>query len=215
MPTATLMPTLTLTVTDRPRVEALRTWWDVRQADPECALAFADNAPQHFTELRTRIDTGAYIFYLVYDEAGEVAGAMWLHDIQHDPDGPPHTGWVGAYVCPASRQTGLATAMWHQVRARLEARGVRHFFAAVHIANTRSQAYATRHMGLHFVQRFARFTRFGGVLTDCLIYTLHPEDAAAAWAAAHARAHQQRLCNTASVQTADCERREPYFHMII
>jgi hypothetical protein len=61
MTTATLTPTLTLTITDRPTVEALQTWWDVRQADPDCALAFADNAPQNFTELRTRIVTGAYI----------------------------------------------------------------------------------------------------------------------------------------------------------
>jgi RimJ/RimL family protein N-acetyltransferase len=215
MATATLMPTLTLTVTDRPTAEALRTWWDVRQADPACALAFADDAPQNFTELRTRIVTGTYILYLVWENAGEVAGAMWLHDIQRDPDGTPHTGWVGAYAFPAFRQTGLATAMWHQVRARLEARGVRHFFAAVHIANTRSQAYATRHMGLHFVDRFAQFTRFGGVLTDCLIYTLHPEDAADAWAAAHARAHQQRLCAASSAQAVDFGRREPYFHMTI
>ena len=73
--------TPTLTVTDRSMVEALRTWWDARQADPDCALAFADNAPQNFTELCTRIITGAYILYLVCDDAGEVAGAMWLHDI--------------------------------------------------------------------------------------------------------------------------------------
>ncbi len=207
--------TPTLTVTDRSMVEALRTWWDARQADPDCALAFADNAPQNFTELCTRIITGAYILYLVCDDAGEVAGAMWLHDIQRDPDGTPHTGWVGVYVLPASRQTGLATAMWHQVRARLEARGVRRFFAAVHIANTRSQAYATRHMGLHVVKRFAQFTRFGGVLTDCLIYTLHPDDAADAWAAAHARAQQQRLFDASSAQVVDFGLLEPYFHMAI
>ena len=206
--------TLTLTVTDQPTSEALQTWWDARQADPDCALAFADNAPQHFTELCTRIATGAYILYLVCD-AGEVAGAMWLHDIQHDPDGTPHTGWVGAYVIPAFRQTGLATAMWHQVRARLEARGLRHCFAAVHKANTRSQAYATGHMGLHYVGCFAQFTRFGGVLTDCLIYTLHPEDATDAWAAAHARVQQQRLLDAPSAHAIDFRFFEPYFHMAI
>jgi RimJ/RimL family protein N-acetyltransferase len=198
--------TSTLMITDRPPVEALHVWWEARQADPACAVAFADNAPQNFVGLYTQIVTGAYILYLGCDEEGQVVGAMWLHDLQCDPAGSPHTGWIGAYVLPAFRQTGLATSMWHQVRACLEARGIRHVFAAVHLANIRSQAYATRHMGLHEVGRFAQFTWFGGVLTDCLIYTLHPEDAAQAWALAHVRAR---------AQARDFRLREPYFHMAI
>jgi GNAT superfamily N-acetyltransferase len=205
----------TLTITDRPTVEALRTWWDARQADPDCALAFADNAPQNFSELYTRIATEAYIFYLVCVEASEIAGAMWLHDVQSDLDGTPCAGWVGAYVLPAHRHTGLAAAMWQHIHMRLEARGVRHFFAAVHIANVRSQVYATRHMGLHVVDRFEKFTRFGGMLTDCLIYTLHPEDAADAWASAQARAQQQRVPAAPSARGVDFVPLEPYFHMAI
>lgn len=189
MTTATLTPVLT--VTTQLTVTDLQTWWEARQADPTCAVAFADNAPQSFPELWARIASGAYLFYLVY-EADEVAGAMWVHDMQDDGSGMPHTGWVGAYVLPGFRTTGFATAMWQEVRQRITARGIQHVFAAVHVDNRRSQAYATRHMGLYVVDRFTQFTLFGGVFTDCWIYTLYPEDAAAAWQAATLRAQQQR-----------------------
>lgn len=212
MTTATLTPTLT--VTTQPTVADLQTWWEARQADPSCAIAFADNAPQHFTELCQRIATGAYLFYLVYVE-GEVAGAMWVHDMQYQASGTPHTGWVGAYVLPAYRMTGVATAIWQEVRPRLTAQGIRHVFAAVHTANKRSQAYATRHMGLSLVDCFTQFTLFGGVFTDCLIYTLYPEDAAAAWHAAAVRAQHQRALASTSTSGRSCARCQPYSHLVI
>lgn len=140
---------------------------------------------------------------------------MWLHDIQRDPHGRPRAGWVGAYVLPEYRHSGLAALLWQQTRACYEAQGIRSFYAAVHIANTRSQAYATRHMGLHLVGRFRHFTFFGGVLTDCLIYTLHPEDARRAWASASTRAQQQRRLAVHETLLVDIAFSEPYFHMAI
>ena len=179
-----------LHLTQTPSVEELRHWWAHRQADPDCAIAFADTAPQCFAEQLERLRSGTHLLYLGRTLHGEVVGAVWLHDVQYDPAGTPQAGWVGAYVLPAFRRSGMATTLWEHVRRALTAQGTTQVFAAVHIANRRSHAYATRHMGLRCVGLFPAFTRFSGVWTDCWIYTLRSEDADAAWQAAQERARE-------------------------
>jgi RimJ/RimL family protein N-acetyltransferase len=183
----TLSPLSHLSITANPRLNDLRHWWETRQADPDCAIAFADTAPTNFLELLERIVHRDYILYLATDPEESVVGAIWLHDLQCEPNGTPHTGWVGAYVLPEYRRSHAATILWFQSLVEFETIGVHHFYAAVHHENYRSQMYATRHMGLHLVNLYPDFTRFGGKWTDCLIYTLHPEDAHDAWMAATER----------------------------
>src|SRR5262245_35131227 len=64
-----------LTISETPPRHALQRWWCARQADPDTARAFSDDAPQDFTAFSTQIATGAYLFYVARDSAEEVVGA--------------------------------------------------------------------------------------------------------------------------------------------
>jgi len=190
MASTTLSP-IALTITDTPPREVLHRWWRVRQADPDTARAFTDDAPHTFAELHTLIVTGAYLFYLAQDSIGDVVGAMWLHDLVHDEEDLPRAGWLGTYVLPTHRGTRTTQAMWLLIRDALEARGVQSVYIASHRDNTRAHRVAEVHLGFYPVGMFPAFARFGGQLTDCLILSMHPEDIGEAWALAYERACHQ------------------------
>ncbi|MGE3537380.1 MAG: GNAT family N-acetyltransferase [Candidatus Tectimicrobiota bacterium] len=206
MASSVTLDPLVLTLTARPPREALQQWWQARQADPETAQAFTDDAPRTFAALRLLLHTGAYVFYLAQDPLGVPMGAMWLHDLVRDVSAIPRAGWLGTYVLPAHRGARTTQAMWLLMRARLEARGVRHIYIASHHANTRAHRVAERHLGFHPVGLFPAFARFGGALTDCVILSLHAEDTGAAWALAAERAHDQR---TAEQESCGCPSARP------
>ena len=191
MATSTLLNTTSLTITNTPRREELQVWWQTRCLDPECAIAFADTAPQDFAELSQRIATGEYLFYLARDDAAQVLGAMWLHDIVRDAEGTPRAGWLGTFVLPAYRGIHTTQAMWTQVRAAVELQGVLSVYIASHHANIRAHRVAEQHLGFHRVDLFPAFTCFAGLPTDCLILSMRREDMAEAWTMAYTRVHQQ------------------------
>jgi len=190
MASATLSPSVP-TITDTPPRELLQRWWRVRQADPDTARAFTDDAPRTFAELRTLIVTDTYLFYLAHDSIDDVLGAMWLHDLVCDEAGVPRAGWLGTYVLPPHRGARTTQAMWLLIRDALEARGVRSVYIASHHANTRAHRVAEVHLGFHPVGMFPAFARFGGKPTDCMILSMRPEDMGEAWALAYERASHQ------------------------
>jgi RimJ/RimL family protein N-acetyltransferase len=169
----------------------LQQWWHVRQADPDTARAFTDDAPRTFVALHTLIGTSAYLFYLAQDPLGDVMGAMWLHDLVYDEEGIPRAGWLGTYVLPAHRGARTTQTMWFLIRDALEARGVRSVYIASHYANTRAHRVAEVHLGFHPVGLFPAFARFGGQPTDCVILSMRLEDIGEAWALAYERARRQ------------------------
>jgi len=179
-----------LAVTENPTTEQLHVWWETMQSD-DLSVAYADSFPATLTNFRREVAQGEKILLLCLVD-GQVAGTAWLHDLVHRHDGSVSAGWYGCYFLPAYRGQ-LAVQAWRAARQHWEARGIRHFFTAINVANRRSQAYATRGMRFHRVGRFARFTYFHGQLVDVFIYTLRAEDAALAWELAAARAARQTL----------------------
>lgn len=179
-----------MTITHAPDHHDLQHWWQVRQADPDAALGYADDAPQSFAELVERIDSGQYIFYLAHD-ADTVVGALWMHDIIRDPDGTPRVGWMGTYVLPDHRGRQTTQAMWELTHNALVELGVQSIYWASHHKNTRSHAIAERHLGLYRVGVYPAFTWFGGEPTDCVIFATYEKDIEAAWHLAKMRVEQQ------------------------
>jgi hypothetical protein len=187
-----LSATSILTITDTPTRAALHTWWSARHRDPDCAIAFSDDAPQDFAALGDLIATHVYLFYLAYDEAEDVVGAMWLHDLVRDADRIPRAGWLGTYVLPHHRGLRTTQAMWHLVREALSIRGVQSVYIASHQANTRAHRVAEQHLGFSRVGLFPAFARFQGIPTTCLILSMSREDMGEAWASAYQRAQSHR-----------------------
>jgi RimJ/RimL family protein N-acetyltransferase len=185
--TLTAPSTLTITITDTPRLDDLQLWWHARQTDPDSAIAFTDDAPQDFAGLYHRIVTGDYLFYLARDCAGQIVGAMWLHDLVRGADDTPRAGWLGTYVLTTCRGVRTTQAMWTLTREALEARGVRSVYIASHHTNTRAHRVAEYHLGFYKVDVFPAFALFGGTPTDCLILSMRREDMAEAWAMAYIR----------------------------
>jgi RimJ/RimL family protein N-acetyltransferase len=163
-----------------------------RHRDPDRAIAFSDDAPQDFAALCELIATHAYLFYLAYDEAENVVGAMWLHDLVRDADRSPRAGWLGTYVLPQHRGLRTTQAMWHLVRKALTTRGVQSIYIASHQANTRAHRVAEQHLGFSRVGLFPAFARFQGILTACLILSMLREDMGEAWAVAYQRVQSHR-----------------------
>ena len=184
---ATLHAKPILTLRGTVPLNDLRHWWEVRQADPETVLAYADDAPKDFAELFDRIRTGEYLFYLAYHD-NVVVGAMWLHDLVRESDGTPRAGWLGTYVVPDYRGWHTTQAMWRLVSKDMTTLGVRSMYIASHHANTRAHTVAEQHMNFHRVGVYPAFTLFGGIPTGCLILCMHKEDMAEAWALARTRA---------------------------
>jgi RimJ/RimL family protein N-acetyltransferase len=189
---APLSATSMLTITDTPMRAVLHTWWSARHRDPDCAIAFSDDAPQDFAALCELIATHAYLFYLATDEGEDVVGAMWLHDLVRDADRIPRAGWLGTYVLPHHRGLRTTQAMWHLVREALVTRGVQSVYIASHQANTRAHRVAEQHLGFSRVGLFPAFARFQGTPTACVILSMSREDIGEAWAAAYQRAQSHR-----------------------
>jgi hypothetical protein len=155
----------------------------------DLSVAFADSFPATLTDFRLEVAQGEKLL-LVCLVAGQVAGALWLHDLVHRRDGSVSAGWVGGYFLPPYRGP-LAVHMWQAARRYWEAMGIGHLFCAVHIANRGSQAFVTRGLHFHRVGTFPDFTIYAGQPVALCIYTLHAEDSTLAWELAAQRAARQ------------------------
>jgi hypothetical protein len=155
----------------------------------DLSVAYADSFPPTLTDFRLEVAQGDK-FLLLGLVDGQVAGALWLHDLLHRRDGTVSAGWVGCYFLSSYRGR-LALYLWQIARQHWETAGVVHFFSAANVANRRSQALITRGAHFHRVGRFPDFTVVHGHAADFFIYTLHAEDAVLAWDLATARAARQ------------------------
>ncbi|MGE3539246.1 MAG: N-acetyltransferase family protein [Candidatus Tectimicrobiota bacterium] len=175
----------TLQVTEQPTSEQLEAWWEAMHND-DISVAYADSFPATLFDfcLDVARERKRLLICLV---DGEVAGAAWLHDLLCGDDGRVHTGWVGLYFLPAYRGQ-VAIHLWQTARQHWEAAGMQHLFAAVNIANRRSQVFVTRGMRFHRLGIFAQFTMFHGQPTDVVLYAMHADDTSLAWSLAAARA---------------------------
>lgn len=154
-------------------------------------VAYADSFPPTLAHFQEEVAQGEKWLLLCLVN-GQVAGALWLHDLLRRADGRVHGAWIGCYFLPPYRGQ-LAVDLWQMARQHWEAAGIVHFFSAINIANRRSQAFATR--GVHFtrVGRYPDFILCHGQPTDMFIYTLHAADSALAWRLAEERAARQML----------------------
>jgi hypothetical protein len=180
----------TVAVTDTPTSEQLHVWWEAMQSE-DLSVAYADLFPPMLSDFCREVARGEKILLLCLVD-GQVAGALWLHDLLNRRDGTVSIGWLGAYFLPAYRGC-LAIQSWQAARQHWEAGGIAHIFTAVNVTNRRSQAYVTRGAHFHRVGRFPDFALFHGQPTDLFIYTIHAEDAALAWELATTRAARQML----------------------
>jgi hypothetical protein len=187
MATASLVPwsLSSLIVTDTPTIEQMRVWWIAMQSD-DLSVAYADAFPETLTDFRLEIEHGTKLLLICMVD-GDVAGALWLHDLIHRPNRTVMAGWVGGYFLPRYRGR-LAVRLWQAARHWWTAQGIAHLFAATHQANRRSQAFITRGMQFHRVGLYPGFTTFHGHATDVVIYCACPEDTALAWTYAQRRA---------------------------
>ena len=181
---------LMLAVTESPTIEQLQVWWEAMQSD-DLSVAYADSFPATLTDFRREVAQGEKLWLLCFVD-GQVAGAVWMHDLLHRRDGTVSAGWLGCYFLPSYRGH-VAIQLWQAARQHWEAASVAHFFTATNVANRSSQAFITRGAYFHRVGRFPDFTLFQGQPADVFIYTLHAEDTALAWELATARAARQML----------------------
>jgi RimJ/RimL family protein N-acetyltransferase len=155
----------------------------------DLSVAYTDAFPATLTDFRHEVAQGEKLL-LVCLVDGQVAGALWLHDLLRRRDGSVSAGWAGGYFLPSYRGYA-AVGLWQIVRQHWEDVGIRHIFCAVNIANRLSQAFVTRGMHFHRVGCFRDFAFYHGQPTDLIIYTLHSADTALAWELATARAERQ------------------------
>jgi hypothetical protein len=155
----------------------------------DLSVAYADVFPAALSHFCHEVIQGEKLLLMCLVD-GQVAGALWLHDLLHRQDGTVSAGWAGCYFLPAYRGR-LAMQLWQAAHQHWEASGIAHFFTAVHVANRRSQAFITRGVAFHRVGRFPDFNLYQGQPTAVFVYTLYPEDAALAWELATARAARQ------------------------
>jgi hypothetical protein len=177
-----------LAVTERPTAAQLQVWWETMQSD-DLSVAYADSFPPTLPDFRREVAQGEKILLLCLVD-GQVAGALWLHDLLRRGNGTVSAAWLGGYFLLPYRGR-LAIHLWQAARQHWEAAGITHFFSAVNVANRRSQALLTRGMHFHRVGRFPTFTVFHGQPVDVCIYTLLAEDTVLAWELAAARAARQ------------------------
>lgn len=177
-----------LAVTESPTPQQLQVWWEAMQGD-DLSVAYTDAFPATLTDFRHEVAQGEKLL-LVCLVDGQVAGALWLHDLLRRRDGSVSAGWAGGYFLPSYRGYA-AVGLWQIVRQHWEDVGIRHIFCAVNIANRLSQAFVTRGMHFHRVGCFRDFAFYHGQPTDLIIYTLHSADTALAWELATARAERQ------------------------
>ena len=90
-----------LAVTERPTPEQLQVWWEAMQSD-DLRVAYTDSFPPTLTDFRREVAQGEKILLLCLVD-GQVAGAMWFHDLLHRRDGTVSAGWAGGYFFPSCR----------------------------------------------------------------------------------------------------------------
>lgn len=190
MATTTQRHTATLTVISTPTEAQLHCWWRALQADPMRSLVYTDFMPTAFTELQAAMSRGEIIVWMFLvgdDEAQEVGGAFYLHDLGVDDDGP--YAWLGTYVLRAYR--GLTLRAWALVRTAWAHQGLCRLFVAARQSN-RPVRQLLPQAGFTRLGLYIDWSYFGGVLDTAVVYTLRPADQGRAWVAAEARSPRFR-----------------------
>lgn len=186
-----LSPPPLLTVTDTPTPEQLQVWWHAMKSD-DLSVAYADDFPDTLTDFCDEISRGEKLLLLCFVH-GEIAGAVWMHDLARRDDGSVAAGWIGCYFLLQYRGHFVAE-LWPVIRHHWEARGIRHFFSAVHVANRQSRIVISQCARFRRVGKFPSFMQLDGQPADVFIYTWHAEDTELAWELATARASRQMSC---------------------
>ena len=132
---------LLLTVTDTPTIEQLQVWWEAMQSD-DLRVAYDNSFPPALSDFRLRVARGETLLLLSLVD-GQVAGALWLHDLWHRRDGSVAADRIGAYFLAAYRGR-LLLDLWQPARQHWEAAGIVHFFSAANAANQRLQVLLAR-----------------------------------------------------------------------
>jgi hypothetical protein len=177
-----------LAVTDTPAIGQLHVWWEAMQSD-DLSVAYADSFPPTLRDFCLEVAQGEKLLLLCLVD-GQVAGALWLHDLLRRRDDTVSAGWIGCYFLSPYRGR-VALNLWQTARQHWETTGVVHFFSAANVANRRSQALIARGAHFHRVGRFRHFSLYDRQPADAVIYTLHAEDTRLAWDLATARAARQ------------------------
>jgi RimJ/RimL family protein N-acetyltransferase len=181
------------TVHQAPAQDLLQQWWHAMHADPaERAVAFSDLMSN---DLSTFLAQDIWLALLA--DAQTCVAAVWLHDLEYAHK-TVSAGWLGAWVAKPFRGRLGFEALRSGVSC-FQRRGMPHIYAAVNVANKPSIVATESKRGLGFtrVMIFPGFLPFQGLCTDCAIFTLHPEDAELARAAAWQRAHRVTLTRVA------------------
>jgi hypothetical protein len=119
-------------MTDTPTAEQLQTWWHAMMSD-NLSIAYADTFPNTLTDFCDEVSREEKMLLLCLVN-GEVAAALWLHDLTRRHDGSVAAGWVGCYFLLPYRGHFVAP-LWQAARHHWETRDIRYFFCAVHVAN--------------------------------------------------------------------------------
>src|SRR5262245_61707669 len=90
-----------LAVTESPTPEQLQVWWKAMQGD-DLSVAYTDAFPTTLTDFRREVAQGEKKLLLCLVD-GQVAGALWLHDLLRRRDGTVSAGWAGGYFLPSYR----------------------------------------------------------------------------------------------------------------
>src|SRR5215471_18173517 len=84
-----------LAVTESSTTEQLQVWWEAMQSD-DLSVAYADSFPAMLTDFRREVAQGEKLLLIGLVD-GQVAAAMWLHDLVHCREGTVSAGWVACY----------------------------------------------------------------------------------------------------------------------
>jgi hypothetical protein len=192
MALATASPSL-FTVHQAPPHGLLHQWWHAMHADPaERAVAFSDLMSDDLSTFLAQD-----IWLALMTDAETCVAAVWLHDLEYAQE-TVTAGWLGGWVAKPFRGRRGFEALRSGVRC-FQRRGVPHIHAAVNVANKPSimVTESKRALGFTRVMTFPGFLPFQGLCTDCVIFTLHPEDGELARTAAWQRAHRVTLARVA------------------
>ncbi len=124
---------------------------------------------------------------------GEPGGFHWLHDFAEDYAGA-YT-WVGGLVFPAFRGRKyqyLHAQSWQLMRMTFEEIGFARLFAACLAHNRAGQAWCEQ--TCHYIHAgiYRDWLLHNGALTDCVLYSIRPEDQSLLWVVAEQRAARVR-----------------------
>lgn len=162
----------TVTLTDKPTLEQLQTWWQEMWGNPEeLQGCFSDLMPRL---LATFLESDMIL--LLISEGSDCVASVWLHDL-HRVNRRVQSGWIGGWIAPSWRGP-IGVAALQLALQYFHDRGVEHIFSAINVTNRASVAMTMSKsmMGFTRVMRFPAFLPFQGIYADCIISTFHPED---------------------------------------